>query len=102
MILVHAVRNSTLTKRDVRVSLSTEHAMPNPASAPLTFYPAYCFSLSPTHSTWARLTAAQVHTLREQKGFEGNIQYLLRSTAVHFAVQMSFNCAAINYVAKFD
>ncbi|KAF6230357.1 hypothetical protein HO133_004699 [Letharia lupina] len=45
--------------------------MPNPLPAPLTFYPAYCFSLSPTHNTWARLTAADVHALRERTGFEG-------------------------------
>lgn len=45
--------------------------MHNPPSATLTFYPAYCFSLSPTHNTWARLTAAQVHALRERTGFEG-------------------------------
>ena len=45
--------------------------MPNPPPAPLTFYPAYCFSLSPTHNTWARLSAFQVHALRERTGFEG-------------------------------
>ena len=45
--------------------------MPNPPPAPLKFYPAYCFSLSPTHNTWARLTASQVHALRERTGFEG-------------------------------
>ena len=45
--------------------------MPNPPPALLTYYPAYCFPLSPTHSTWARLTAAQVHALRERTGFEG-------------------------------
>ena len=45
--------------------------MPNPPPAPLKFYPAYCFPLSPTHNTWARLTASQVHALRERTGFEG-------------------------------
>ncbi len=45
--------------------------MPTPPPAPLTFYPAYCFPLSPTHNTWARLTAAQVHALCERTGFEG-------------------------------
>ncbi|CAF9912421.1 hypothetical protein IMSHALPRED_000311 [Imshaugia aleurites] len=45
--------------------------MPNPLPAPLKFYPAYCFPLSPTHNTWARLTAADIHALRERTGFEG-------------------------------
>ncbi|KAL9132358.1 MAG: hypothetical protein Q9175_006471 [Cornicularia normoerica] len=49
--------------------------MPNPPSFPLTFYPAYCFSLSPTHNTWARLTASDVHALRERTGFEGQNLY---------------------------
>lgn len=66
----------TLTRRYVKASTSTQNAMPNPLPAPLTFYPAYCFSLSPTHNTWARLTAADVHALRERTGFEGTSRYL--------------------------
>lgn len=49
--------------------------MPNPLSLPLTFYPAYCFALSPTHNTWTRLTASDVHALRERTGFEGQNLY---------------------------
>ena len=38
-----------------------------------TFYPAYCFPLSPTYNTWARLTAKDVHALQERLGFEGTM-----------------------------
>ena len=52
--------------------------MPKNPPVPLTFYPAYCFSLSPTYDTWARLTVAEVHALTEREGFEGTIpQYSL-------------------------
>ena len=57
--------------RNAPASTSIKDAMPNPFSVPLTFYPAYCFPLSPTHNTWARLTASDVHALRERTGFEG-------------------------------
>ncbi|KAM0801416.1 hypothetical protein BDR22DRAFT_820552 [Usnea florida] len=49
--------------------------MPNSPSTPPKFYPAYCFPLSPTHNTWARLTASDVHALRERTGFEGQNLY---------------------------
>ncbi|KAK4691823.1 hypothetical protein P7C71_g5261, partial [Lecanoromycetidae sp. Uapishka_2] len=49
--------------------------MPKSLSTTLTFYPAYCFSLSPTYNTWARLTAADVHALHERPGFEGQKLY---------------------------
>jgi len=49
--------------------------MPISPHPPLTFYPAYCFPLAPTHNTWAKLTAADVHALRERSGFEGQNLY---------------------------
>ncbi len=49
--------------------------MPSPPptlhTSALTFYPSYCYPLSPTYNTWARLTAADVHALRERAGYEG-------------------------------
>ncbi len=36
-----------------------------------TIYPAYCFPASPTYDVWVKLTAADVHALREEPGFEG-------------------------------
>ncbi|MCJ1432912.1 hypothetical protein MMC27_002270 [Xylographa pallens] len=47
--------------------------MPPPPSLP--FYPAYCFSASPTFSTWAKLTAVDVHTLTTREGFEAQKIY---------------------------
>lgn len=44
--------------------------MPNQLSAPLNFYNAYCFDLSPTYNAWVKLTAADVHALQEREGFE--------------------------------
>ncbi len=48
--------------------------MQSPDPAPLTFHKAYCFRpLSPTYNEWARLTAADVHALRERPEFEGHL-----------------------------
>ncbi len=47
--------------------------MPKLSPAPLTFYPAYCFPVSPTFNTWAKVTATEVHTLQEHQGFEGTL-----------------------------
>lgn len=46
---------------------------PAQAQAPLTFYPAYCFPVSPTFNTWAKVTATEVHALQEHEGFEGTL-----------------------------
>ena len=37
----------------------------------LTFYPAYCFSVSPTYNAWVRLTARLVHGLQSKDEFDG-------------------------------
>ena len=57
--------------------------MPPPPSIP--FYPAYCFSASPTFSTWAKFTAADVHTLTTREGFEGSDSHLLYPRTSHLA-----------------
>ncbi|CAF9931613.1 MAG: hypothetical protein HETSPECPRED_008144 [Heterodermia speciosa] len=44
--------------------------MPTQSSVPCKFYSAYCFDLSPTYNVWVKLTAADVHALQEQEGFE--------------------------------
>ncbi|MCJ1472129.1 hypothetical protein MMC13_000776 [Lambiella insularis] len=49
--------------------------MPKTFTTALTFYPAYCFSSSPTFNTWTKLTAADVHALKEREGFEGQKTY---------------------------
>ncbi|KAI9678859.1 MAG: hypothetical protein M1817_005919 [Caeruleum heppii] len=49
----------------------------NAAPLPLggEIYPAYCHALSPTFNTWVKLTAADVHSLDEVDGFEGQNIY---------------------------
>ena len=54
--------------------------MPKESNTTLTFYSAYCFFLSPTYNTWARLTAADVCALRERAGFEGTRSIDLHSS----------------------
>lgn len=56
--------------------------MPKYLSTNPTFYPAYCFSLSPTYNTWARLTSADVHALKELSGFEGMHQRIPSAPAL--------------------
>lgn len=44
----------------------------------LTFYPAFCFKASPTHFTWVKMAATDVHRLKRRPGFEGqNIFFYL-------------------------
>lgn len=44
--------------------------MPPHEATPLTFYPAYCFSASPTWFAWVKLTAHDIHrVLRSRAGF---------------------------------
>ena len=82
-------RHSTQTRRHVQ-ALTLKFlklAIPIPPPTSLTFYSAYCFSLSPTHNTWARLTAAQVHALRERTGFEGTyIFFFILESALYFGI----------------
>lgn len=35
----------------------------------LDFYPAYCFKESPTHFTWVKMAAVDVHRLKRRQGF---------------------------------
>lgn len=37
----------------------------------LIFYPAFCFKASPTHFTWVKMGAADVHRLRKSSDFVG-------------------------------
>jgi hypothetical protein len=39
----------------------------------LDFYPAFCFKASPTHFTWVKMGAADVHRLKEIEGFGGKL-----------------------------
>ena len=43
-------------------------------------YPAYCFKVSPTFNVWVKLTAAGVHRLRAEPGYEGNPSKLVYVT----------------------
>ena len=36
----------------------------------LVYYPAFCFKASPTHFSWVKMAAADVHRLGKVKGFE--------------------------------
>lgn len=45
--------------------------MATAAGNDLVFYPAFCFKAAPTHFTWVKLSAADVHRLKRQPGFEG-------------------------------
>ncbi|TKA66587.1 hypothetical protein B0A49_08579 [Cryomyces minteri] len=44
---------------------------PRASAPPAHIYPAHCFTASPTYNAWVKLTAADVHALRAEPGFEG-------------------------------
>jgi hypothetical protein len=45
-------------------------------------YPAYTFRASPTFFAWVKLTAADIHQLRTEKGFEGRIPVSTSTTII--------------------
>jgi Telomere regulation protein Stn1 len=51
----------------------------------LTFYPAYCYTASPTYFTWVKLTAFDIHhALATRRGFEGQNLYFYLNHPVQF------------------
>jgi hypothetical protein len=40
-------------------------------AAGLTFYPAFCYKVSPTHFAWVKMAVTDVHRLKTRAGFEG-------------------------------
>lgn len=50
----------------------------------LTFYPAFCFKASPTHFTWVKIGAADVHRLRKFGSFAG-MSFVLRVSLFLFS-----------------
>ncbi|KAJ5991045.1 hypothetical protein N7499_011589 [Penicillium canescens] len=50
----------------------------------LTFYPAFCFKASPTHFTWVKMSAADVHRLRRLKEFVGENIFFYNNHPIRF------------------
>ncbi|KAJ5354178.1 hypothetical protein N7541_006742 [Penicillium brevicompactum] len=51
---------------------------------PLVFYPAFCFKASPTHFTWVKIGAADVHRLRKYGSFVGQKVFFYNNHPVRF------------------
>ncbi|EFQ99272.1 OB-fold nucleic acid binding domain-containing protein [Nannizzia gypsea CBS 118893] len=50
----------------------------------LPFYPAYCYKASPTHFTWVKLTAVNVHRLTRREGYEGQNIHFYKNHPIQF------------------
>ncbi|KAJ5467043.1 hypothetical protein N7475_004795 [Penicillium sp. IBT 31633x] len=50
----------------------------------LNFYPAFCFKASPTHFTWVKMSAADVHRLRNSSNFVGQNIYFYNNHPIQF------------------
>ncbi|KAK2819986.1 hypothetical protein FQN49_007834 [Arthroderma sp. PD_2] len=50
----------------------------------LTFYPAYCYKASPTHFTWVKLSAVNVHRLARRRGYEGQNIHFYKNHPIAF------------------
>ncbi|KAJ5225987.1 hypothetical protein N7468_007212 [Penicillium chermesinum] len=55
-------------------------------NAHLEYYPAFCFKASPTHFSWVKMSAADVHRLHQPIGFKG------RSNCLPFPFPLCFLC----------
>lgn len=57
----------------------------NGQTSNLSFYPAYCFTASPTYFVWVKLTAFDIHnTLCTRRGFEGQNLYFYLNHPIQF------------------
>ncbi|KAJ6128602.1 Nucleic acid-binding OB-fold [Penicillium samsonianum] len=50
----------------------------------LVFYPAFCFKASPTHFTWVKMGAADVHRLRQSSDFVGQNIFFYNNHPIQF------------------
>ncbi|EAW14166.1 OB-fold domain-containing protein [Aspergillus clavatus NRRL 1] len=50
----------------------------------LVFYPAFCFRASPTHFTWVKMAAVDVHRLKQRPGFEGQNIFFYHNHPIRF------------------
>ncbi|KAJ6188721.1 hypothetical protein N7519_003629 [Penicillium mononematosum] len=50
----------------------------------LVFYPAFCFKASPTHFTWVKMGAADVHRLRKSSDFVGQNIFFYNNHPIQF------------------
>ncbi|KAJ5262090.1 hypothetical protein N7505_008957 [Penicillium chrysogenum] len=50
----------------------------------LVFYPAFCFKASPTHFTWVKMGAADVHRLRKSNDFVGQNIFFYNNHPIQF------------------
>ncbi|KAJ5189593.1 Nucleic acid-binding OB-fold [Penicillium cf. griseofulvum] len=50
----------------------------------LVFYPAFCFKASPTHFTWVKMSAADVHRLRGSSNFVGQNIFFYNNHPIQF------------------
>ncbi|KAJ5383533.1 Nucleic acid-binding OB-fold [Penicillium concentricum] len=50
----------------------------------LVFYPAFCFKASPTHFTWVKMGAADVHRLRRSNNFVGQNIFFYNNHPIQF------------------
>ncbi|CAI7618679.1 unnamed protein product [Penicillium glandicola] len=50
----------------------------------LVFYPAFCFKASPTHFTWVKMGAADVHRLRRSSNFVGQNIFFYNNHPIQF------------------
>ncbi|KAF1829141.1 hypothetical protein BDW02DRAFT_182736 [Decorospora gaudefroyi] len=56
----------------------------HPPKRPYPLYPAAYFAESPTYDAWVKLTAADVHSLQSEKGFEGQRVYFYLNHPIRF------------------
>ncbi|KAJ5796465.1 uncharacterized protein N7518_005005 [Penicillium psychrosexuale] len=54
----------------------------------LVFYPAFCFKASPTHFTWVKMGAADVHRLRKSSDFVGQNIFFYNNHPIQFVSLM--------------
>ncbi|KAL2851955.1 hypothetical protein BJY01DRAFT_208559 [Aspergillus pseudoustus] len=67
-----------------RPKSTTTSATDNNDAQELTFYPAFCFKASPTHFTWVKLAASDIHRLRKRVEFADQGLFFYQNHPIRF------------------
>jgi len=90
---IYSHRPYLFTSKHVTTPSNHHNAMTTQRLPEYQIYPAYTFRASPTFFTWVKLTAADIHQLRTEKGFEGRVLLIMIIFTSKRIVRLPSRCA---------
>lgn len=93
-----SITTSTLTLYPKKHIESKNEPMETEKNEPLVFYPAFCFKASPTHFTWVKIGAADVHRLRKYGSFVGMLPLFAPGSKRGFRLARSMRLLSLRQI----